>query len=106
MVKTDSTGNVQWQKAYGSPNYAASFQKEGLTTDGGLASGGYTLEFNNQNEAYIVKTDSSGRVNKCSDVQVTTATTASLSEAGSGAKRSISSPTDLTGSGKGSATCS
>jgi len=103
MVKTDSTGNVQWQKAYGSPNYAASFQKVGLTTDGGLVAGGYTLEFNNQNEAYIVKTDSSGRVNKCSDVQVTTATTASLSEAGSGAKLSISSPTNVAGSGKVSA---
>jgi hypothetical protein len=99
MVKTDSSGSVQWQKAYGNPNYAASFQKVGLTSDGGLVAGGYTLEFNNQNEAYIVKTDSGGNVNKCSGVQVTTATTASLSEAASGAKLSISSPTNVAGSG-------
>jgi len=102
-VKTDSTGNVQWQKAYGNPNYAASFQKVCLTSDGGLVAGGYTLEFNNQNEAYIVKTDSGGHVNKCSDVQVTTATTASLSEAASGAKLLISSPTNVASSGKVSA---
>lgn len=100
MVKTDSTGSAQWQKAYGNPNYAASFQKIGLTNDGGLVAGGYTLEFNGQNEAYIVKTDSGGNVNNCSDVQVTTATTASLSEAASGAKLSISSPTNVAGFGK------
>jgi len=103
MVKTDFTGSVQWQKAYGNPNYAASFQKVGLTSDGGLVAGGYTLEFNNQNEAYIVKTDSGGHVNNCSDVQVTTATTANLSEAASGAKLSISSPTNVASSGKVSA---
>jgi hypothetical protein len=103
MVKTDSKGVVEWQKAYGNPNYAASFQKVGLTNDGGLVAGGYTLEFNSQNEAYIVKTDSGGHVNNCSDVQVTTATTATLSEAASGAKLSISSPTNVAGSGTVSA---
>ena len=103
MVKTDATGSVQWQKAYGNPNYAASFQKVGLTNDGGLVAGGYTLEFNGQNEAYIVKTDSGGYVNNCSDIQVTTATTAGLSEAASGAKLSISSPTNVASSGKVSA---
>ena len=55
-------------------------QSADLTSDGGFVSGGWTFEFNNQNEAYIVKTDSVGKVNKCSDVQVTTATTASVSE--------------------------
>jgi hypothetical protein len=40
MVKTDSTGGVPWQKAYGNPNYAVSFQKVGLTSDGGLVAGG------------------------------------------------------------------
>jgi hypothetical protein len=99
MVKTDSSGNVQWQKAYGNPNYAASFQKVGLTSDGGLVAGGYTLEFNNQNEAYIVKADSGGHVTKCSDVQVTTATTASLSEAASAAKLSVTAPANIAGSG-------
>jgi hypothetical protein len=95
MVKTDSGGNAQWQKAYGNPNYAATFQKVGLTSDGGLVSGGWTLEFNGQNEAYIVKTDSGGNVNKCKDVQVTTATIANLSETSSQAKLSISVPTNI-----------
>lgn len=100
MMKTDPTGNIQWQKAYGNSNYAASFQKVGLTSDGGLVAGGYTLEFNTGNEAYIVKTDSLGDVSKCSDVQVTTATGASLSETASGAKLSISTPTIVASSGK------
>jgi len=91
-VKTDSGGNALWQKAYGNPNYAATFQKVGLTSDGGFVSGGWTLEFNNQNEAYIVKTDSGGDVNNCSDVQVTTATAGSLSETASLAKLSITVP--------------
>ena len=91
-VKTDSGGNALWQKAYGNPNYAATFQKVGLTSDGGFVSGEWTLEFNNQNEAYIVKTDSGGDVNNCSDVQVTTATAGSLSETASLAKLSITVP--------------
>ena len=91
-MKTDSGGNALWQKAYGNPNYAATFQKVGLTSDGGFVSGGWTLEFNNQNEAYIVKTDSGGNVNNCSDVQVTTATAGSLSETASLAKLSITVP--------------
>jgi len=103
MVKADSSGNVQWQKAYGNPNYAATFQKVGLTSDGGFVSGGWTLEFNNQNEAYIVKTDSGGKVNKCSDVQATTGTAASLSETASQAKLSISAPANVAGSGTVSA---
>jgi hypothetical protein len=103
MVKTDSGGNVQWQKAYGNPNYAAVFDKVGLTTDGGFVSGGWTLEFNNQNEAYIVKTDSGGKVNKCSDVQATTATAVSLSETASQAKLSISAPANVAESGTVSA---
>jgi hypothetical protein len=45
MVKTDSSGNAQWHKAYGNPNYAATFQQVGLTSDGGFVAGGWTLEF-------------------------------------------------------------
>ena len=92
MVKTDSAGNAQWQKAYGNPNYAASFQGVGLTNDGGLVAGGYTLEYNGQNEVYVVKTDSGGNVNKCSDVQVTTAVIASLKESASAAQLTVSAP--------------
>ena len=39
MVKTDSSGNVKLQKAYGNANYAATFQKVGLTSVGGFVAG-------------------------------------------------------------------
>ena len=81
----------------------ATFQKVGLTSDGGFVSGEWTLEFNNQNEAYIVKTDSGGDVNNCSDVQVTTATAGSLSVTASLAKLSITVPANVAGSGTVSA---
>ena len=106
MVKTDSKGNAQWQKAYGNPNYAATLQQVGLTSDGGFVSAGWTLEFNGQNEAYIVKTDSGGTVNKCNDVQVTTATTATVSETASQAKLTISTPKSVAGAGTISASSS
>jgi len=99
MVKTDASGNIQWQKAYGNPNYAATFQTVGLTSDGGFVSAGWTLEYNSQNETYIVKTDSGGTVNNCSDVQVTTAAAAKVSETASQAKLSISTPHGGAGAG-------
>ena len=102
-VKTDSRGNVSWQKAYGNPDYAATFQTVGLTTDGGFVSGGWTLEFNGQNEAHIVKTDSGGNVNNCSDVQVTTATASTVSEVASPGKLSIRVPASKAESGTVSA---
>ena len=103
MVKTDSNGNAVWQNAYGNPNYAASFQQVGLTSDGGFVSAGYTLEYNGQNEAYIVKTDSSGKVNHCSDVQVTAASVSSTTETSSQGKLSIIVPKSVSESGTVSA---
>jgi PQQ-like domain len=103
MVKTDSAGNAQWQKAYGNPNYAASFEGVGLTSDGGFVAGGYTLEYNGQNQMYIVKTDSSGNLSNCSDVQVTAAVVASLKESASAAKLTVTAPAYKSGSGTVSA---
>jgi hypothetical protein len=102
-VKTDSSGNVSWQKTYGNPNYAATFQTVALTADGGFVSGGWTEEFNGENEAYIVKTDSAGNVNSCSDVQITSATASTVSEVASPAKLSISVPASNAESGTVSA---
>jgi hypothetical protein len=99
IMKTDSAGNAQWQKAYGNPNYAASFQDVGLTNDGGFVAGGYTLEYNGQNEVYVVKTDSGGNVNNCADVQVTSAIVASLPESASAAKLTVTAPAYRAGTG-------
>ena len=93
IVRTDSNGNVQWQKTYGKTTAARQFRKIGLTGDGGFVTAGWTLQFNNQLEAYIVKTDSAGSVNNCADVQSSTATSANASLASSSAKLSISAPT-------------
>jgi hypothetical protein len=81
MVKTDSSGNVQWNKIYGpdveySDRYFYSFQQ---TSDGGFIAAGSTNEFDNGNGSiWLVKTDSSGNISGCTDVQNDSATTASI----------------------------
>jgi hypothetical protein len=81
MVKTDSSGKVQWNKIYGpdveySDRYFYSFQQ---TSDGGFIAAGTTNEFDNGNGSiWLVKTDSSGNISGCTDVQNDSATTASV----------------------------
>jgi len=62
LIKTDSTGKLQWQKTFGgSNNESASsvFQ----TSDGGYILAGYTDSYGSGVEdAYLVKTDSSGNL--------------------------------------------
>jgi len=72
MVKTDASGNVQWNKIYGpdvqySDRYFHSFQQ---TSDGGFIAAGSTNEFNTNggNSLWIVKTDSNGNISNCADV--------------------------------------
>ena len=78
LVKTDSSGNVQWNKIYGpdveySDRYFYSFQQ---TSDGGFIAAGTTNEFDNGNGSiWLVKTDSSGNISSCTDVQNDSATT-------------------------------
>jgi hypothetical protein len=81
MVKTDSSGNVQWNKIYGpdveySDRYFYSFQQ---TSDGGFIAAGSTNQFNNGNGSiWLVKTDSSGNISSCTDVHNDSAATASI----------------------------
>src|SRR5215469_16092965 len=78
LVKTDSSGKVQWNKIYGpdvqySNRYFYSFQQ---TSDGGFIAAGSTNEFDNSNGSiWLVKTDSSGSISSCTDVQNDSATT-------------------------------
>ena len=60
LVKTDSTGNVQWNRTYGgeSSDYAHSVVE---TSDGGYALAGRTFSFGTKG-FWLVKTDSSGNV--------------------------------------------
>ena len=60
LIKTDSSGNKQWEKTYGgnAVNYGASVQQ---TTDGGYVFVGSTV-VDSMPLVYLVKTDSSGKV--------------------------------------------
>ncbi len=81
LVKTDSTGDVQWNKIYGpdvqySNRYFYSFQQ---TSDGGFIAAGSTNQFNGNNaSAWLVKTDSNGNISSCADVHNDSATTSSI----------------------------
>ncbi len=94
IVKTDSSGNVQWQKTYGATGEDGQFQGIGLTSDGGFVATRWTLQFNGQLEAYVVRTDSLGNVGACLDVQSTSAAEANAAVASSPAGLSLTSPAD------------
>src|SRR5215469_4819038 len=82
LVKTDSAGNVQWDKIYGpdvqySNRYFHSFQQ---ASDGGFIAAGSTNQFNGDgsNSIWLVKTDSNGNISNCADVHNNSATTGSI----------------------------
>jgi hypothetical protein len=81
LVKTDSAGNVQWDKIYGpdvqyADRYFHSFQQ---TSDGGFIAAGSTNEFNGgDNSIWLVKTDSNGNISNCADVHKDSAATGSI----------------------------
>ncbi len=81
LVKTDSAGNVQWDKIYGpdvqySARYFHSFQQ---TSDGGFIAAGSTNQFNGgANSIWLVKTDSNGNLSNCADVHKDSAATHSI----------------------------
>jgi hypothetical protein len=81
LVKTDSAGNVQWDKIYGpdvqySDRHFFSFQQ---TSDGGFIAAGSTNQFNGgDNSIWLVKTDSNGNISNCADVHNDSAATGSI----------------------------
>src|SRR5215469_9453552 len=81
LVKTDSAGNLQWDKIYGpdveySDRYFYSFQQ---ASDGGLIAAGSTNEFNGgDNSLWLVKTDSNGNISNCADVHNDSAATSAI----------------------------
>src|SRR6266702_4809724 len=74
LVKTDSAGNVQWDKIYGADvQYSdRKFLSSQQTSDGGFIAAGYANQYdinNGYNSLWIVKTDSNGNISGCSDVK-------------------------------------
>jgi len=63
LVKTDSLGNLQWQKTYGGP-YLDFGWTIAVTPDSGFIIGGYTYRYgyNYTRNALVIKTDSLGNV--------------------------------------------
>ena len=60
LVKTDSVGNVQWNKTYGGTGWDEAWALV-QTTDGGYAIVGYTDSYGaGMNDFWLVKTDSNG----------------------------------------------
>jgi hypothetical protein len=82
LVKTDSTGKVQWDKIYGADvQYSyrkfLSFQQ---TSDGGFIAAGFTEQYNNgYNSIWLVKTDANGNIAGCNDVHASSDTSGSIS---------------------------
>ncbi len=60
LVKTDSSGNEEWNKTFGGENFAATYSVI-QTSDGGYALAGYTSSSaTGGRDFWLVKTDSSG----------------------------------------------
>ena len=59
LIKTDSLGDSLWIKIYGGPlsDYGQSVQQ---TSDSGYIIAGYSNSFGNNNQVYLIKTDSLG----------------------------------------------
>lgn len=69
MLKTDGSGNVQWQNAYtGTTPYGQQFNDVIQTSDGGYAAAGSSYVGSPTNGGpgfYVVKMDSNGRIDTC-----------------------------------------
>jgi hypothetical protein len=59
LVKTDSFGNLEWEKSHGGPYEDISWSVQ-QTSDNGYIMGGYTDHASGNSSAYLVKTDSFG----------------------------------------------
>jgi hypothetical protein len=61
LVRTDSSGNIQWNKTYGGAADDTAYSLV-QTSDGGYALAGCTNSYRAGDSAYLVKTDASGNV--------------------------------------------
>ena len=61
LVKTDSSGNMEWSQTYGGTEYEYAFSMV-ATSDGGYAMAGETGSFGAEGDFWLVKTDASGNM--------------------------------------------
>lgn len=61
LVKTDSLGSKQWSKTFGGPSNDGAYSVQ-QTRDGGYILAGYTRNLYNNDNGWIIKTDSLGNI--------------------------------------------
>ena len=72
IIKTDINGNVLWKKHLGNGGYLFASMNIELTSDNGLIIGGTMSKYGNQQDAYILKLNSCGDLDWCTDVYTPT----------------------------------
>ena len=68
LIKTDINGNVLWNKEIGNGQYLMFVNNIEQTYDNGFVIAGTTTKYGNQQDAYILKLNSCGELEWCSDV--------------------------------------
>ena len=68
VIKTDINGNILWDKKIGDGQYIFAPKSIASTNDNGLIIAGTTTKYGNQQDAFILKLNSCGELDWCSDV--------------------------------------
>ena len=72
IIKTDINGNVLWNKHIGTGKYLIDSENIELTSDNGLIIGGTISKYGNQKDAFLLKLNSCGELDWCSDIYTPT----------------------------------
>jgi len=68
VIKTDINGNILWDKKIGNGQYIFAPKSIASTNDNGLIIAGTTTKYGNQQDAFMLKLNSCGELDWCSDV--------------------------------------
>ena len=72
IIKADINGNMLWNKKIGNGSYMIDPRAIQLTSDNGLIIGGTMSKYGNQQDAFILKLNSCGELDWCSDIYTPT----------------------------------